>query len=63
MNSDGENRVNNYSLTIFARNVCGEYFMFVSNHNSKPYFKHLSHASAKVVLENDYIAPENSSAA
>ncbi|MFZ6675017.1 hypothetical protein [Undibacterium sp. Xuan67W] len=39
-----------YSLTIFARNTAGEYFMFVSNMDGKPFFKHVNHSNAKIVL-------------
>lgn len=44
-----------YNLTIYAYNEVGEYFMYVSNQNASPFFKHLSHTNAKVVLGKAYV--------
>jgi hypothetical protein len=49
--------IESYSLTCYARNSHGEYFMFVSNHEARPYFKHISHANAKIILGKDYREP------
>jgi hypothetical protein len=46
-----------YSLTIYAHNEVGEYFMYIANQNGSPFFKHLSHTNAKVVLGNVYVDP------
>ncbi len=46
-----------YSLTCYARNAHGEYFMFVSNYEDKPFCKHISHANAKLILEHKYREP------
>lgn len=48
-----------YSLTCFARNAAGEYFMFVSNQNGKPFFKHVSQSNAKIALGKIYLSPPN----
>lgn len=47
-----------YSLTIYAHNEVGEYFMYIANQNGSPFFKHLSHTNAKVVLGNLYVPPK-----
>lgn len=52
-----EGLIDAYSLTCYARNVHGEYFMFVSNYEDKPFCKHLSHVNAKLVLEDKYREP------
>lgn len=44
-----------YSFTFFAQNPAGEYFMYVSNPDGKPYFKHVSHTNAKIVLGKKYV--------
>lgn len=45
-----------YSWTCYARNQAGEYFMFVSNENSPPFFKHVEQTIAKIALGKNYIA-------
>lgn len=47
-----------YSLTRFARNAAGEYFMFVSNQDSPPFFKHVAHSNAKIALGEAYVSPQ-----
>src|SRR4051812_31445883 len=47
-----------YMLTCFARNVEGEYFMFISNEDCRPFFKHVSHSNAKIALGGKYVAPD-----
>ncbi len=49
--------VASYSLTRFARNSAGEYFMFISNPVAKPFFKHVEHRIARVVLKDRYVPP------
>ena len=43
-----------YSITRYAMNQAGEYFMFRSNIGSKPFIKHLSRDRAKLVLKDKY---------
>ncbi|MFN9708599.1 MAG: hypothetical protein ACK53K_03860 [Burkholderiales bacterium] len=43
-----------YSITRYAMNRAGEYFMFKSNIGSKPFLKHLSRDRAKLVLKDKY---------
>lgn len=45
-----------FTLTIFARNEFGEYFMFKST-RPKPIIKHVSHSVALQVLKDDYVPP------
>ena len=45
-----------FTLTIFARNEYGEYFMFKST-KPEPFLKHVTHAIAKQVLKNEYKTP------
>ena len=44
-------------LTRYSRNAAGEYFMFVHNPEGKPFFKHVEHRIAKVVLKERYEPP------
>lgn len=44
-------------LTRYSRNESGEYFMFVHNPEGKPFFKHVEHRIAKVVLKERYVPP------
>ena len=44
-------------LTRYSRNAAGEYFMFVHNPEGKPFFKHVEHRIAKVVLKERYVPP------
>jgi hypothetical protein len=47
-----------YTLKRFARNEAGEYFMFLSNSDGKPFFfKHVPQANARIALKKKYIAP------
>jgi len=41
----------------FARNAHGEYFFFLSEGVGTPFFKHVSHTNARVVLGKKYVAP------
>lgn len=50
-------RLAGIELTRYARNEAGEYFMFVHNPEGKPFFKHVEHRIAKVVLKERYQAP------
>jgi hypothetical protein len=43
-----------FSMTIFARNEAGEYFLFISSVD-KPFVKHLTHERAKLVLGSEYV--------
>lgn len=45
-----------FTLTIFACNEFGEYFMFKST-RPKPIVKHVSHSIAMQVLKDDYVPP------
>lgn len=44
-----------YSFTFFAQNPAGEYFMYVSNRDGAPYFKHVSRTNAKIALGKKYV--------
>lgn len=55
-----EQIIQGYSLTCYARNSAGEYFMFVSNENSPPFFKHIEPAIAKIALGKHYVASPRS---
>ena len=41
----------------FARNAHGEYFFMISEGSGKPFFKHVSQASAQVALGEKYMQP------
>lgn len=43
-----------FTLTIFARNEFGEYFVFKST-RPKPFIKHMPHSLARQVLKADYV--------
>lgn len=45
-----------FTLTIFARNDFGEYFMFKSI-RPKPLVKHIAHSVARQVLKGEYLPP------
>lgn len=45
-----------YAWTCYARNQTGEYFMFVSNENNPPFFKHIEPSIAKIALGKRYLA-------
>jgi hypothetical protein len=45
-----------FTLTIFARNEFGEYFMFKST-RPKPLIKHISHPMALKLLKDAYVPP------
>jgi hypothetical protein len=42
-----------------ARNQAGEYFLFVSDGEARPYVKHIPHSNAKVLLGEAYVAPSS----
>ena len=46
-----------YSLTRVARNENGEYFWFRFRTDSSTLFKHLDHATARVLLKDKYASP------
>jgi hypothetical protein len=47
-----------YTLTRFARNPAGEYFMFMhGTERERPYVKHVSHEVARVKLKSKYVPP------
>jgi hypothetical protein len=47
----------NYSLTVYALNEQGEYFMFKFLPPSGEFLKHISHEAAKAVLKKNYVSP------
>ncbi len=49
------NQLIGIELTRYARNEAGEYFMFVHNPEGTPFFKHVEHRIAKVVLGERYV--------
>ncbi len=51
-----------YSLTRFATNSSGEYFMFISSQVSKPFFKHIEHRIASIKLKELYVPPPETTA-
>ncbi|WMW79651.1 hypothetical protein RF679_13450 [Undibacterium cyanobacteriorum] len=53
-----EEYIADYFLTIYAMNPHGEYFLFISNQNAAPFFKHITHTNAKIALGGDYVEPE-----
>ncbi len=46
-----------YSITRYAMNRAGEYFMFKSNIGGRPFIKHLPQDRASIVLKDKYRAP------
>ena len=46
-----------YSITRYAINRAGEYFMFKSNIGARPFIKHLPQNRASIVLKDKYRAP------
>ncbi len=52
-----------HSITRYAMNRSGEYFMFRSNIGARPFIKHLPHDRAKLVLKDKYREPSHSAAA
>ena len=46
-----------YSITRYAINRAGEYFMFKSNIGARPFIKHLPQDRASIVLKDKYRAP------
>ncbi len=46
--------IESYSLTCYARNTHGEYFMFVSSYDGQPFCKHISHTNARIILGDQY---------
>lgn len=41
----------------YARNAAGEYFLFIGDGIEKPFFKHVEHRMARIVLEDAYVEP------
>jgi len=54
---EGTNASTLVRVQRFARNGYGEYFFFISEGNGRPFFKHVSHANARIALGKKYIAP------
>ena len=52
-----EGQVISHTLTRYARNPAGEYFLFICMNGTDPYVKHVSQSIAKLVLKQAYIAP------
>jgi hypothetical protein len=46
-----------YSITRYAINRAGEYFMFKSNIGARPFIKHVPQNRASIVLKDKYRAP------
>ncbi|MDP3577794.1 hypothetical protein [Methyloversatilis sp.] len=40
-----------------ARNESGEYFLYVTDGTAKPFFKHIPHSNAKILLREKYTEP------
>jgi hypothetical protein len=46
------------TLTRYARNSKGEYYMFMSNGEDMKIFKHIGHNAAHAILKEKYVAPQ-----
>lgn len=46
-----------YTLTCYAVNEAGEYFMFIADGAAKPFFKHVEPRIARVVLKDKFREP------
>ena len=55
--SDGNGGYTLMRVFRYARNAHGEYFYFISDGSGKPFFKHIPHANARIVLKKKYIPP------
>lgn len=55
--SDGNGAYTLLRVFRYARNVHGEYFYFISDGSGKPFFKHIPHENARIVLKKKYIPP------
>lgn len=42
----------------YARNRHGEYFLFIADGTSKPFFKYVKQSTARVVLQGKYLPPD-----
>lgn len=51
--------VHGVTLTRYARNLEGEYFMFMSDGESMNILKHMDHKIARIVLKEKYVPPQN----
>lgn len=47
------------TLTRYARNLAGEYFMLIIDGESELYCKHLDHKTARFVLKEKYVSPSD----
>jgi hypothetical protein len=54
---DPEHSLNEVTLHVHARNAHGEYFFVVAPSSGGVFAKHISHAAAKAVLGEKYVAP------
>ena len=55
--SGGRRSVDQFSVTIYATNEAGEYFMFIADGINKPFFKHVEPRMARLVLKDKYREP------
>lgn len=55
--SAGRRAPEQFSVTIYATNEAGEYFMFISDGVNKPFFKHVEPRMARLVLKDKYREP------
>ncbi len=55
----GRSTAEHFSLTCYASNEAGEYFMFVSDGVSKPFFKHVEPRIARLVLKDKFREPRS----
>lgn len=55
--SDGNGAYTLLRVFRYARNAHGEYFYFISDGSGKPFFKHIPHENARIVLKKKYIPP------
>ncbi|QNA90227.1 hypothetical protein G4G28_20110 [Massilia sp. Dwa41.01b] len=53
----GSNTTTLLRIQRYARNEYGEYFFFISDGRSKPFFKHTPHHIAKIALKDNYREP------
>jgi len=55
--SGGRRSADQFSVTTYATNEAGEYFMFISDGVNKPFFKHVEPRMARLVLKDKYREP------
>lgn len=46
-----------FRVQRFARNEYGEYFFFISEADTRPFLKHVSHSNARIALGKKYVEP------